>query len=155
MSIYESPYAWRFTDEKYALLSERELSALTILPETEAHTLWDRMIHVPVFYESPYIKAVVTRSIPVMISDCGWGNIRQEGVTGNTLAELLTEGQIKLFYSRDHALIIPVKLFLDRWSDFCYPDDANVILAGNRFLIYYEDVLYGFWNLEREENCNG
>lgn len=153
MKLDEFPYAWRYTDENYALFSEKELSELTILPELRANLLWDRMVHVPVFYESAYIKEIVNRNIPVFISDCGWGNEQQEAVTRKQLADFLyhCETSVILFYSRAYALEMPAELFLNRWSDFCYPDDANIILAGTDFLIYYEDVIYGACALPKEE----
>lgn len=40
MSIENFIYSWRFNDEKYAVLSEQEFSAISVIPKDEVKKSW-------------------------------------------------------------------------------------------------------------------
>lgn len=145
MNIKDFKYAWRYTDSNYALFSSDELSKMNVLLENESSELWDKICDSKIFQKSSYIKKIIDKNIPVYVSDCGWGD-ELEKITQNKLINFFKENgidKIYLLYDRISALNVSSDLFCNKWSDFCYPSDSILILNDLKLLIYYEDILYG------------
>lgn len=145
MNIKNFKYAWRYTDSNYSLFSSDELSKMNVLLENESSELWDKVCDSEIFQKSSYIKKIIDKNIPVYVSDCGWGD-ELEKITQNKLINFFKENginEIYLLYDRISALNVSSDLFCNKWSDFCYPSDSILILNYSKLLIYYEDILYG------------
>lgn len=145
MNIKDFKYAWRYMDSNYALFSSKELSKMNVLLENESNELWDKVCDSEIFQKSSYIKRIINKNIPVYVSDCGWGDELEE-ITKNKLIKFFKENgidKIYLLYDRFSSLNVSSDLFCNKWSDFCYPSDSIIILNDSKLLIYYEDVLYG------------
>lgn len=142
-NIKDFRYGWRFTDEKYALFSDEELSEMSIISKDEASKIWNTICDNRILQKSKYIKKLVEHQLEVLISDCGWndedGELKTKSILEN---ELNVQDTITVLYNYESALEIQKKLFLEKWSDFCYPDDVLFIVSGNIVLLYNEDTIY-------------
>ena len=66
MSIEDFKYYWRFSDEKYAVLSKQELSTISVISKDEVEKEWIRICEKEIFQESAYINDIVHHSAPVL-----------------------------------------------------------------------------------------
>ena len=55
----------------------------------------------------------------------------------------LGANKVSIYYDNETALNVSLNVFCTRWSDFCYPSDLNLIIASSVMIVYYEDILYG------------
>ena len=78
MNIKYFKYAWRYTDQSYALFSENELSEMKVISGNYASQLWDKICDSKFLEESSYIKDLLNKTPTVYISDCGWGESLEE-----------------------------------------------------------------------------
>lgn len=140
--IKDFKYGWRFTDDNYALFTDDELSKISVISADQAGLFWDDICDKKILQESKWIKRVIDRSLPVLIGDCGWGDDDKESVTRNKLIELLENKQLTILYDSQTALSVECDLFRNKWSDFCYPSDAVIIIQDNNIIMYYEDTIY-------------
>ena len=62
MSIEDFKYYWRFSDEKYAVLSKQELSTISVISKDEVEKEWIRICEKEIFQESAYINDIVHHS---------------------------------------------------------------------------------------------
>lgn len=92
MDIKEFKYAWRYTDERYALFSSDELSKMQIISGNDAINKWDNICDSETFQTSSYINKIINGAIPVYIGDYGWGNL--ESQTEKELLKLFIEYRI-------------------------------------------------------------
>ena len=76
MSIEDFKYYWRFSDEKYAVLSKQELSTISVISKDEVEKEWIRICEKEIFQESAYINDIVHHSAPVLIKDCQWERMK-------------------------------------------------------------------------------
>lgn len=146
MDIKKFKFSWRYTDEKYALFTSNELLQMGVVSEKESARKWDEICDNRIFQKSSYIKLLINQKLPVFISDAGWGEMQYEYNTKEQLLELFSKYEDKdlfLLYDRHTGLKVSKELFCNKWSDFCYPSDANLILFYKKILIYYEDSIYG------------
>ena len=67
MSIEDFKYYWRFSDEKYAVLSKQELSTISVISKDEVEKEWIRICEKEIFQESAYINDIVHHSAPVQL----------------------------------------------------------------------------------------
>jgi hypothetical protein len=144
LNIKEFKCGFRFTDEKYALLSEKELSEISIIPCEIAIKEWIHICKEEVFQRSKYIKDIVNHTAPVLIKDCFWGD--NETHTKEKLLSFFKEigaNKVSIYYDNETALNVSLNVFCTRWSDFCYPSDLNLIIASSVMIVYYEDIVYG------------
>lgn len=142
--IREFPFGCRYTDEKYALFSDEELSKISVLNEDEAIRIWDFFCDNEVLEMSSFVKKLVSKELEVLIADCGWGEGGEEK-TRDILAEYLKNRQVEkvdVLYYRKVAIRVDAELFVSKWDDFCYPSDVLLISLGDHALLYYEDVVY-------------
>ena len=143
MNINDFKYAWKFTDEKFAKFSNFELSRIKAIDGSD---FWNEIVKSDIFELSLYIQNIVAHKAPVFINDCGWGDHDTEQRTERVISRYFKNNNINnvtLLYDKNNALITECKLFCEKWSDFCYPNDSIIILLGSEFMIYYEDILYG------------
>lgn len=145
MNIKDFKYAWRYTDSNYAVFSSDEISKMCVLSVKDSSDLWDKVCDSEAFEKSSYIQRILNKNIPIYVSNCGWGEISEE-ITKNKLIEFFEKNKtdrINLLYVRTSSLNVSSDLFCNKWSDFCYPSDSILILNDLKLLIYYEDILYG------------
>lgn len=96
---------------------------------------------------------MIDHKLTVFIGDCGWGDESMERVTQQKLMSLFEKSisdKVTLLYDHTSAISITASIFCEKWSDFCYPSDALLIVNNNIVLLYYEDTLFG--PLESFEN---
>ena len=144
MNIKEFKYGFRFTDEKYALLSEKELLEMSIMPSDITIKEWMYICKEEVFQKSKYIKDIVNHTAPILIEDCFWGG--DETHTKEKLVSFFNKinaSKVSVYYDNETALNISINVFCSHWSDFCYPSDLNLIIASSVMIVYYEDIIYG------------
>lgn len=145
MTVKEFKLGWRFTDEKYALFSDDELSKIEIIPPHIAASIWNRICDDEILSKSSYVTHIVSREMPVLIADCGWGDEIAEQQTAAVLTKFFAEHgavDITILYDSKNAINVPAELFCEKWSDFCYPSDTLCIKYGLNTLLYYEDIIY-------------
>ena len=144
MNIREFKCGFRFTNEKYAILSEEELSEISIIPFEVARKEWMNICKTKIFQNSKYIKDIVNHTAPVLIKDCFWGN--DEIYTRDKLLSFFNDigaSRLSIYYDNETALNVSSNVFCKRWSDFCYPSDLNLITNSSIMIVYYEDIIYG------------
>lgn len=144
LSIKNFKYYWRFSDEKYAVLTEEELSLISVVSKDDAKKKWINICKEEIFQKSIYIKDIIQGSAPVLINDCFWGE--DEDITKEKLLDFFDingTDEIEIYYDCENGLSVPVNLFCERWSDFCYPSDLILIILPSIMIVYYEDIIYG------------
>lgn len=145
MTIKEFKFGWRFTDEKYALFSDNELSEIEVIPPHTVISIWNKICDNEILPKSSYVKYIISREMPVLIADCGWGEVTSEKKTASILTKFFVKNgvvNITILYDNKNAINVPVNLFCKKWSDFCYPSDTICIKYGINTLLYYEDIIY-------------
>lgn len=148
MSIEDFKYYCRFSDEKYAVLSEQELSAISVIPKDEVKKSWMQICGKEIFQESIYINDIIHHTAPVFIKDCQWGE--NEDRTREAFEAFFSElnvDKISIYYDCENGLQLPINVFCTRWSDFCYPSDLVLIILPSVMIVYYEDVVYGLYRM--------
>lgn len=146
------PYAYRFNDENYNVLSKGDQVRIISLNKEDSSLLWEKYIdESSVHYKKIEIKK---ERIEKILDDCGWGNKSDEEKTNNVLKELTNEDtNIIIFWSKHYSVKTTWGIFCKYWSDFCYlSDDGNIILYSNQILVYDEDKLYKLKDYKLTEN---
>lgn len=144
MNIKEFKCGFRFTNEKYAMLSEKELLEIRIIPSEVARKEWMNICKTEIFQKSKYIKNIVNHTAPVLIKDCFWGD--DETYTKEKLLSFFNDmgaNRVSIYYDNETALNVSSDIFCTHWSDFCYPSDLNLIIISSVMIVYYEDIIYG------------
>lgn len=148
MNIKEFKCGYRFTDEKYTVLSDDELSKISIIPSEYAEKKWMNICKEELFQKSQYIKDIIEHSAPVFVKDCFWGD--DEDQTKDKLVSFFKEigaNEVSIYYDCKTALSVSSTVFCTHWSDFCYPSDLNLIITPSMMIVYYEDIIYGPYQL--------
>lgn len=143
IKISEFSYSWRFTDSNYCELSEYELSRLLPLNSENSMELWENIIsnHIDSF-----VQIRNKLKLQPFINNCNWNS--NEDVTSTKLKEYFNLGdkeKIIIFWGKNTAVETDWSLFLEHWSDFCYPSDDGIVLVNENskpFLHYSEDIFY-------------
>jgi hypothetical protein len=123
MKVQEFPLAWRWTDSRYAVLSESVMSQLQPLGPQEAGLAREQAL-------SFQRDSSVTHPADVSDEDgCAWLRARHGG-----LSDIVT-----ISWSGDCALRTSWQIFTEHWSDFCYPssDDVTVWPDSERWVLFY------------------
>lgn len=144
MVIKDFKYGWRFTEDKYAVFSDDELSEISVISNDEAKREWLLICSEEIFQKSVYIKDIINRTAPVLIKNCFWGD--NENYTKGKLLSFFNElgaNKVSIYYDDETALQVSSSVFCTRWSDFCYPSDLNLIITPSVMIVYYEDIIYG------------
>ena len=152
MKIKKFKYSWRFTDEKYALFSEKELSQIKVLSYEEASDIWYSYCDNKLLPLSSFVIKKGFDKLPLITNDCGWGDEEAENRTKKLFEKEMKQKidrYINVCYDDETALNVSTRLFCDKWSDFCYPSDYLVIDYGDRALLYYEDLIYYLDKIEK------
>ena len=152
MKIKDFKCGWRFTDENYALFSEKELSEMEVISKETASTIWYSYCDNELLPMSSFITTKGLNELQPLSRDCGWGDMKAEYSTKllfETTMKKYIDGYINICYDSESALKVSTRLFCDKWSDFCYPSDYLIIDCGERALLYYEDLLYYLNKLEK------
>lgn len=123
MKVQEFPLAWRWTDSRYAVLSESVMSQLQPLGPQEARLARERA-------RSFQHDSSITHPADVSDEDgCAWLREQHRG-----LSDIVT-----VSWSPDCALRTSWQIFTEHWSDFCYPssDDVSVWPDSERWVLFY------------------
>lgn len=146
MDIKDFSFGCRFTDEKFAMFSESELSEMEVLSKEEADSIWSEYCDNDAIPLSSFaVNGKGLGNLTVLIEDCGWGDEVSERETTLLLKSSLEKsinGCVYVCYYRKEAVKVTVNLFCERWFDFCYPSDYLLIHYGERALLYYEDCIF-------------
>lgn len=145
MNIKNFKFGWRFTEEKYSLFSEKELSEIKIIDKTQIQNFWDENLDNEIIEKCSFIKKIISHEIPVLINDCGWGNNEKIEQTKESLKRYLNinlSDCVKIYYDNENAIEVSGSLFIEKWDDFCYPSDSLIIKYNEKMLLYYEDIIY-------------
>lgn len=145
MDIEEFKCGYRFTDEKYSVFSRNELSNIEIILSEKVKKNWCEICDNDVIEKSSFINKIVSKEMPVLISDCGWGDSEKEKITEdilNKFFDINSADVITVFYDCETAINVLGSLFCTRWTDFCYPSDVLLIKKDKKVLLYYEDIIY-------------
>lgn len=151
MDIKDFEYGCRFTDEKFALFSDEQLSEMKVLSKEEASNIWYSYCDNEILPLSYFIKDGL-RKLPILTKDCGWGDEKEEIDTKLLLETEMgryIDGYINVCYDDENALNVSTRLFCDKWSDFCYPSDYLIIDCGDRALLYYEDWIFNLNKIKK------
>lgn len=140
MHLKDFPLAWRWTDEKYALLPDDVLSRIS--PQTSEQA--DRL-----FKES--LRFCGTDGL-----DERWFSLTQIGTKGVEPARVSewlmachnnTDTTVFLSWQPNTAVSTTWGIFAQYWSEFCYPasDDLNVWSEAHSWvLLYHHEELLQF-----------
>lgn len=123
MKVQEFPLAWRWTDSRYAVLSEAVLSQLQPLGAQDAKIAFERARR---FQQD----SGITHSADVSDDDgCTWLRARHGALSDSVVVS----------WSRECALRTSWQIFTEHWSDFCYPssDDVTVWPDSERWVLFY------------------
>ena len=138
-SIDKFPLKWRWTDEKYCLLSKDELSQITPLAPSSAKEVWEASLtfasgesdfspNKELFTQIKSIEAIDDKEVRKWLSD------------------KLPRCEIIVSWQEDMAVLTNTDLFIQYWDDFCYgaSDDVSVWPRDQSWVIHYfhEEV---FW----------
>ena len=121
MNIREHPLAWRWTDEKYALLPDNILREMFPVEETEAAGLFTRSL---TFIRdtdlSPDIFTITAISANPFSAEagCRWLRERQPDLSV----------PVVLSWDESTAIRTIWEVFTNYWDDFCYPSSDDVLV---------------------------
>jgi hypothetical protein len=140
MKLNDFPLAWRWTDEKYALLPQYVLSSIIPQSNEEAARLFEeslRFCGTDGLDEKQFsLTKIVTKDIePSLVSD--WLIACHNN----------TETSVFLSWQPNTAVSTTWGIFAQYWSEFCYPasDDLNVWSEANSWmLLYHHEELFQF-----------
>ena len=140
MQLKEFPLAWRWTDEKYALLPEKVLSRIIPQSSEQAACLFKeslRFCSKDGLDEKQFsLTQIITRDIePALVS--AW------------LIACLNNLDTRVFLSWQPSTAVSTTwgIFAEYWSEFCYPasDDLNVWSETHSWmLLYHHEELLQF-----------
>lgn len=143
--FFSEPWFW---DKHYEVFSEEELSQIEVLSEEETHTIWYEYCDNETLAYCWFVKKIVDHTLPLLCVDCGWGEDETEKKTGHMLREELEkqlDGTVSICYTDTRGVRVPVRLFCDKWYEFCFLaiyDDILLDLGENALLYYETDHLY-------------
>ena len=140
MQLKDFPLAWRWTDEKYAVLPDDVLAR--IIPQTneQAAQLFKRSLRFcgtdGVDERQFSLVQITTKNVePALVS--AW--LRA--------CHCKAETMVFLSWQPDTAISTTWEIFVHYWSEFCYPesDDLNVWPEDNSWmLLYHHEELFQF-----------
>ena len=152
MEIKDFKYGWRFTDENYALFSEKELSEMEVISKETVEAIWYSYCDNELLPMSSFITNKGLDELELLSNDCGWGEMKDEYKTKllfeSTMKQYI-DGYINICYDSESALKVSNRLFCDKWTDFCYPSDYLIIDCYDKAILYYEDLLFYLNKLEK------
>lgn len=136
---------WRFTEKKYNLLPQIDLTQIKILSEDSSKNFWNKNIS-DKYMHYKLLDINVRLKKEVILKDCGWGDKETESQTKIYLERLNISNDEKVLFFWDSKTSVETTwgILLKYWTDFCYPsDDGNIIIINNAddYLVYEEDIL--------------
>jgi hypothetical protein len=117
---------WRWTDEKYCLMPEDDLSKINPLTPEAAKITFDTALRL---IEETQI-VVDGESIETSLD---------RGAVKVFLTSRLPEGKIIVNWGQDTSVIMDTTTFIKYWDDICYPssDDVSVWSEDESWLLQY------------------
>jgi hypothetical protein len=132
MTIREHPLAWRWTDAKYAVLTDATLAQMQPVEQREAERMFQRSLRFLVRDSlSPQeFGSILRQSADVPVE-----------VGRRWLREQQTDLSARVFVSwqQDTAIRTTWEIFTAHWDDFCYPSSDDVIVwpQSERWALFY------------------
>ncbi len=125
-NIEDFSLRWRWTDEKYCLMPEDDLSKINPLTPEAAKITFDTALRL---IEETQID-VDGESIETSLD---------RGVVKVFLTSRLPEGKIIVNWGQDTSVIMDTTTFIKYWDDICYPssDDVSVWSEDETWLLQY------------------
>lgn len=145
MNIKDFKYSYRFMEEKYSVFSSKELSEIKVIDKDEIKDFWNKNLDNEIIEKCSFIKKIISHEMPVLINDCGWDNDEKIEETKNKIKDYFninSNNNVIIYYDIESAIEVKSSLFLERWTDFCYPTDTLIISYNKKILLYYEDIIY-------------
>ena len=145
-----------FKDEFYDGFSEEEMSQIEALSEEESRTVWYQYCDSEVVFDCWFIPKIVSGALPMLTWRCGWGwgNDNWKEETGQLLKKALEkqlDGVVNICYKSKCGLRVPVRLFCDKWYEFCFSYwDRTLLDLGEKALLYYDDDTF-YWLEKRSK----
>lgn len=142
---------WLFTNEKYNVLPKDIQKRMHPLSVKAAKKRWESWISIEGEHYCQLNKFL--KSNDLLCADCGWGDKDKEQETKTILTEKLLlnySHSITFFWHKTQAIETEWGIFLDYWSDFCYPDDdSNIVIINDypKAIIYITDSM---WVVDRK-----
>jgi hypothetical protein len=132
---------WRWTDDRYALLSADELSRIQPLRQERAKEIWlltlESMAQDSDFDIEQRLFEPAERISSTIPEVSAWLSIQ------------LPKGRVPILISwqPDLCVLTDSELFIARWQEFCYPasDDTSVLSLDNSWVLHFwheEEFLY-------------
>lgn len=131
---------WRFTDEKYDTLPAQHLDQLKPLDIIASNFLWDYVYNSRLHDDIPFNKNFFKIIDKAKIEPDNKQQIKkwlyQRG--------LPFDKQVFLSWHPGEAMIVPWKLFIKYFDNFCYSDDLSIIDQSLTWalLFYHESEIY-------------
>jgi len=125
-NIDDFSLSWRWTDEKYCLMPEDDLSKINPLTQEAAKSTFDNALRL---IEETQID-VDGESIETSLD---------RGAVKVFLTSRLPEGKIIVNWGQDTSVIMDTTTFIKYWDDICYPssDDVSVWSEDESWLLQY------------------
>jgi hypothetical protein len=131
---------WRWTDERYASLSEKELARIKPLRAERAEEIWQLAIR------------MIDKTQDFGVDSSVFDHIDRSPASEEVrpwLHARLPQGRVPVLVSwtNQWAVLTDSELFTDRWDDFCYPSSDNVTVfpLDQTWVLHYwheEEFLY-------------
>jgi len=138
--MFDFPLKWRWTDERYCLLSLPSLAQIRPFTSAKAKELLELS-----FQFSGENGLLRDRFNDVEQIDA---SLEHEVVRDWLMTRMSGHAQIVVSWDADTAVQVPPHIFCDHWDDFCYPSSDDVIawpINGEWALSYshYEEFDFG------------
>lgn len=138
MEIQSLPLAWRWTDEKYALLPEDVLAKISPLPVEESVLLYKASLS---FLSKDGLNEKLFSIIELSTSDAS----SEEVTTWLRERHQVEDTLVYLSWQPDLAVKTTWGVFCEYWSDFCYPVSDDLVIRSNQckwvFLYHHEESM--------------
>ena len=140
-SLENFPLIWRWTDPKYIVLTEEELSQIQPLDKASAKIVWKQSL------EFASNKNDFSPNEKIFNRVEGIDSQNYE-VASSWLKEKIPDVEIIVTWQPEFAVITNSNLFIKYWDDFCYPasDDVSIWPENESWILHYwheEKFWYG------------
>jgi hypothetical protein len=132
MSIREHPFAWRWTDPKYAVLPDDTLARMQPIEQREAERLFQRSLRFLVRDSlSPQEFAAIVRHSADVPAEVGRRWLREQQPD--------LSAQVFVSWEQDAAILTTWEIFTAHWDNFCYPSSDDVVVwpESEQWALFY------------------
>lgn len=126
------PLKWRWTDEKYCILADDELTKIIPLHPESARYVWEKSL---TFID----KNSEFTANPLLFSNIEKINSHNSEFVQLWLSERMSNGNITISWQPEIAAKTTTELFIKYWSEFCYAssDDVSIWPDDESWVLHY------------------